>query len=316
MIPSLESLEVAVSSPFALDSPQGNVVSAHRIARHLGARVVHGVPEGAVDVLIVLHARRSAATIRAARATSPEVKVVVVLTGTDLHRDVPAGDADALWSLETADRLATYHEAAVHDVPEPFRQKVVCGYKSIDIALPKTRPDREKGLLTVVQHLREVKAPFLTAHAAVGTGCEVVNIGRALQESEADEARWLMRKYPHFRWLGELPRAEVLGWQLRAMATVNSAAMEGGANAVLEAMVCATPVLASQITGNVGLLGADYPAYFDFDDREGLRRLICRVRESCDLRTELAERVMQRARLFTPERERDAWREIVGGLFQ
>ena len=38
--------------------------------------------------------------------------------------------------------------------------------------------------------------------------------------------------------------------------------MEGGAHVVIEAVRSGTPVLASHIDGNVGLLGAGYAGYF------------------------------------------------------
>lgn len=312
ILPKIGHPKIAVSCPFPLDSPQGNVVSARRIAELLGAGVCHGMPEGEVDIAILLHARRSAGVLREIRSKWPDAKVVVVLTGTDLYRDIPAGDVDALWLLESADLLATYHEAAIADVPERFRKKARLGGKSLDIELPRARSERRENLLTVVQHLREVKDPFLTARAAPDD-YEVVTIGRALEDDFKREARKLEAEKTNFRWLGERSRAEVLEWQMQATATVNSAAMEGGANAVIEAMFCGTPVLASRISGNVGLLGEDYPAYFDYGDRAGLRALIDKL-GSGTFREGLAGRVLERSRLFTREKERESWRAIINEL--
>ena len=58
---------------------------------------------------------------------------------------------------------------------------------------------------------------------------------------------------------------------------VISSRMEGGANAVCEALRIGVPVLASRISGNVGLLGADYLGYFPVGDERALARLLTRA---------------------------------------
>src|SRR5438105_3015187 len=56
------------------------------------------------DALIALHARRSHASVAKFRQERPDASLVVVLTGTDIYRDLPAS-AEARRSLELADRL-------------------------------------------------------------------------------------------------------------------------------------------------------------------------------------------------------------------
>jgi glycosyltransferase involved in cell wall biosynthesis len=53
--------------------------------------------------------------------------------------------------------------------------------------------------------------------------------------------------------------------------------MEGGANVVCEALRIGVPVLASRISGNVGLLGALYAGYFPLEDEHALARLVTRA---------------------------------------
>jgi len=55
------------------------------------------------DVVIALHARRSAASIARLKSSRPGIPLVLVLSGTDLYRDLPAS-ADARRSLVLADR--------------------------------------------------------------------------------------------------------------------------------------------------------------------------------------------------------------------
>ena len=60
--------------------------------------------------MIALHARRSAASVAAWRAAHPQRPLVLVLTGTDLYRDIDS-DADAQRSLQLADRLVVLNDA-------------------------------------------------------------------------------------------------------------------------------------------------------------------------------------------------------------
>jgi glycosyltransferase involved in cell wall biosynthesis len=50
--------------------------------------------------------------------------------------------------------------------------------------------------------------------------------------------------------------------------------MEGGANVIIEAVTSGVPVLASDIGGNRGMLGDDYPGLFAPGDAAALARLI------------------------------------------
>jgi len=63
--------------------------------------------------------------------------------------------------------------------------------------------------------------------------------------------------------VGDCQERKSLALCAKSSLTINSSILEGGANAVLEAMTMGVPVLASRIEGNVGLLGDDYPGYFE-----------------------------------------------------
>ena len=53
--------------------------------------------------------------------------------------------------------------------------------------------------------------------------------------------------------------------------------MEGGANVVVEAITSGTPVIASRISGNLGMLGDDYPGYFAVGDAADLATVVERA---------------------------------------
>ena len=58
---------------------------------------------------------------------------------------------------------------------------------------------------------------------------------------------------------------------------VISSRTEGGANVVSEAIRLGVPVLASRISGNIGLLGPDYPAYYAVGNGLELAKLMLRA---------------------------------------
>jgi len=101
----------------------------------------------------------------------------------------------------------------------------------------------------------------------------------------------------------------------RSRLTVISSRLEGGANVLGEAIVLGVPVLASRIDGNVGLLGARYPGYFDCGDTLGLSRLLLRAEREPSFLRRLARACARRRPLFSVERERAAMRGLLLALF-
>src|SRR5919206_2277425 len=87
----------------------GNQVTADRYAsilRGLGhqVRVLPAYDRSACDGLIALHARRSFPSIQRFASQYPHRPLIVVLTGTDLYRDI-RGDPAAQRSLDLASHL-------------------------------------------------------------------------------------------------------------------------------------------------------------------------------------------------------------------
>jgi glycosyltransferase involved in cell wall biosynthesis len=104
----------------------------------------------------------------------------------------------------------------------------------------------------------------------------------------------------------------------RAHVLVHASRMEGGAHVVMEAVCSGTPVLASRIAGNVGMLGADYGGYFNPGDAAGLSTLLRQARASQGqpdgLLARLAAQCAARAPLFAPQAERQALLELMNVL--
>jgi hypothetical protein len=94
------------------------------------------------DLLIALHARRSAGSVRDLRTRLPEVPVVVVCTGTDLYRDLP-DNQPARRSLELADRVVVLHSLATRSLPDVIRAKTTVIHQSAVMPrVPKSRAPR------------------------------------------------------------------------------------------------------------------------------------------------------------------------------
>ena len=123
-----------------------------------------------------------------------------------------------------------------------------------------------------------------------------------------------MEKNPRYLWLGEQPRWRTRRILARSHLCVLSSRMEGGANALSESIVASVPVVASRIPGTVGILGEDYPGYFNVGDTRELRRLLIRAEADPDFLSLLRSKCDELAGLFEPEREQKAWKDLLGEL--
>ena len=239
--------------------------------------------------MIALHARRSAASVAAWRETGTARPLLLVLTGTDLYRDIDA-DAGAQRSLALADALVVLNALGPQRLPEALRAKcrVVLQSCSARRTLPKT--GRHLRAL-MVGHLRDEKDPLTYMRAAAllagRSDLRFDHIGAALDPSLGEQAAAQAARQGSYRWLGALPHAAVRRHIQTAHVLVHASRMEGGAHVVIEALRSGTPVIASRIDGNVGLLGDDYGATFRSGDAAALAGLAaarprrCRYARDC-----------------------------------
>ena len=321
---------MCIVTPALADANNGNWQTARRWARllagHYRVAVVGQWPDPALsarpELLIALHARRSAPSIAAWAQAGAGAPLVVVLTGTDLYRDI-ATDADAQHSIALAHRLVVLQERGPLALPPALRERCRVIYQSTAARRPLARPLRFLRAL-MVGHLRDEKWPQTLFEAArlIGPheGIRIDHVGGALDPALGEAARATAAACPHYRWLGALPRADVLRRLQHAHVLVHTSRMEGGANAVLEAVRCGTPVLASRIDGNVGMLGEAYAGYFAPGDAQGLAEHLraCRVgmAEADGRLARLAAQCAQRAPLFAPEAEQRALLDLLDDLLR
>lgn len=311
-------MRILLVCPAPRGSRLGNRVTAERwarILRSLGCTVrIAEELVGSFDVLIALHARKSAGAIVDGRRQRPNARIVVAMTGTDLHRDLPRSRA-ARRSLELADDVVVLYPGAVSSLPVFARAKATVIVQSALARLaPSHRQERELRV-AVVGHLRHEKDPLRTAMAARSlpptSRIRIVQAGRAMTDRWERAARAEMERNSRYRWVGELDPTAARRLIADSDVLVLSSRIEGGANVLGEAIVAGTPVLAARIPATVSLLGPKYPGLFEVGDTAALTRLL----ERCE-RDQTYLRALQKANrarrgLFSPLRERSAWRRLL-----
>jgi glycosyltransferase involved in cell wall biosynthesis len=171
----------------------------------------------------------------------------------------------------------------------------------------------------MIGHLRSEKDPLTFMQAAFhvrSPAARLIHIGGALEPALAEAAQSTAALHPRYRWLGAMPHAATRQRLKRSRAMALTSHMEGGANVIIEAVCAGVPVLASDISGNRGMLGDDYRGYFPPGDAAALARLIDRVIDDADYHATLRAQCDARAPLFAPAAEQAALLELVDNLLQ
>ena len=329
-IPLLRSVNtrpcIAIVSPAAASDNNGNWQTASRWARSLGkdyrVRVAGSWPdanEPEPDLLIALHARRSAAALAAFCARHPDKPSILVLTGTDLYRDIDTSP-EARASLEAADALVVLQEAGLARLAPHLQRKTRVIYQSAPSLRPiPPSPAARHVDICMIGHLRPEKDPLTFMRAATlvtDPRLRLLHIGGALDPALLEAARSTEAATPRYRWLGPMPHAQTRQRLKRCRAMVIASNMEGGANVIIEAVTASVPVLASHIEGNVGMLGEDYAGFFPLGDAPALAQLIERCARDAHFDALLRRQCAARAPRFLPSTEQAALADLVDNLLR
>ena len=326
----MQKVRVVIVSPALADANNGNWQTARRwqglLAPHF-ARIVQQWPDApgqepthADDVLLALHARRSADSVQAWHTQHGPRGLGLALTGTDLYRDI-AHDPLAQRSLALAHSLVVLQALGVQALPPEHLGKARVIHQSTGTRQTLAKTKRHLRVV-MVGHLRAEKDPLTLMAAArllpTDAGVRIDHIGAALDPALGQAAQATQAQCPHYRWLGALPHHTTLQRIQRAHLLVHTSRMEGGAHVLMEAICSGTPVLASRIDGNVGLLGEGYAGLFEPDDAQGLAHLLqaCHAPQTGHaLMAHLAQQCALRAPLFEPRAERAALHRWVQDLW-
>ena len=329
-------MRICLVTPAPPDSRYGNRVTAVRwatILKRLGHRVsiLQTYDGESYDLLVALHARRSHPSIINFKRHNPDVPIIVALTGTDLYRDIRTNHS-ARESLDIANVVVVLQPKAIDELQPSWRKKTRVIYQSVENR-GKLTSARGKSVnkranyvarsngsfdVCVIGHLRAVKDPFRTAIAARtipdSSRIRVLQVGAAMTSAMATRARKEMTANRRYQWLGEQSRSRVRRILERCCLCVVSSRIEGGANVLSEAIAASVPILASRIDGNVGILGADYPGYFDVGDSRQLARLLRRAETSPEYLADLKAWNKRLALFADPAREEKAWSDLIDEL--
>jgi putative glycosyltransferase (TIGR04348 family) len=315
-------VRIRIVTPAPVGSRRGNRVTAERwarVLRGLGHHVTIDdlVAGGPCDLLVALHARKSAAAVALSRREAVRRPIVLALTGTDVYRDIHRSAA-ARRALALADRLIVLQPLAALELSRTLRRRTRVVYQSVRPLRRRSARPAAGFQVCVLGHLRAVKDPFRAALAArrlpATSRVRIVHLGAALTDAMARGARAEERRNPRYRWLGDVPRRRAMTILSKSHVLVLSSRMEGGANVIGEALAHRVPVIASRIPGSVGLLGPRYPGYFPVGDTKRLAALLARAERDPRFCERLRRAGDARARLFDPSRERAAWAKILREL--
>jgi putative glycosyltransferase (TIGR04348 family) len=314
-------MRIALVTPAAAASHHGNRVTAERwadILESLGhtVTVTEELAGAGADLLVALHARKSAASVSAAAAAG--VPVVLALTGTDLYPDLVTSGVDES-VLQAAEKLVVLQPLGIEQLPQRLRGRARVVAQSA-AAVPDP-PEPEPGVfqVAVLAHLRAVKDPLLPAAAArllpVDTHVRVCHAGAVLDAELGAAAEAEATSNPRYRWLGDLPHPEALRLLAGSRVMVHPSRHEGGANVLSEALAAGVPVLASRIPGTVGLLGTEHPGYFPAGDAAALAEgLTAAETNSGGYYDALVEASARLRGEVDPDRERAAWERLLAEL--
>jgi putative glycosyltransferase (TIGR04348 family) len=314
--------KITIISPALREANNGNWRTAFRWSRFLARRFDVDVarawtPIHDAQVLIALHAARSAGAIAAFADAHAKRPRILVLTGTDLYRDI-AADATARRSLDLATHLVVLQDAGLDALEPRYRGKCRVIYQSARTLAPAEKR-RSTFDVIAVGHMRAEKDPLTPMRAlnwlASDSPVRLMQIGEALSDEYARAASALQQRnwpsVPRYRWLGTRGHAETRQRIRRASALVISSVMEGGANVIAEAVTCGVPVVATRISGNIGMLGADYAGYFAPGDERELARVLDRLCRDMTFLAALRAQCAARAVLFDSAREHAEVNQLV-----
>ena len=289
-----------------------------RFLEELGYSV--GVTEswsgGDAGLLIALHAYRSHQSIVEFKKKYPNRPIVLILTGTDLYRDME-NHSEVIQSMEMADQLITLQSSALDLIPASLRYKAQVIYQSVEIGTTDSVA-KEDFLVSIIGHLREEKDPFCIARSLpllpADSKITVRHLGQAMNSEMKDLARHFNATIDRYQWIGEVSHADALRMISQSRLMVISSRMEGGAHVVSEAIALGIPVIASDIPGNRGLLGEDYPAYYPVANESALANLLYRSETMPTFYASLQKYIDLRKELIKPAREKQSIQELVSTL--
>lgn len=318
-----QHIAIEIVTPAPPGSLHGNRITALRWKRHLEGlgyqvQVTESWSGNPSNLLVALHALRSHSSIIQFKKLFPDQPIALIMTGTDLYRDM-SSHPEVMKSMEIADAIIILQSAAIALIPQYLQAKVHVVYQS-------TKPIKRKPLLkkdflvSVIGHLRPEKDPFCTAksleHLPSESKIKVIHLGKAMSTDMTQLAESYSATLERYQWLNELSHAQTMQHLARCHLMVISSLMEGGAHVVTEAIAIGVPVIASDIPGNRGLLGDDYPGYYKVGDAKALAKLLRKAETDTTFYKSLEQHINSRSKYVQPQFEVKSIKALVHSLIK
>ncbi len=267
--------------------------------------------------MVALHAWRSAEAIASFSKLFPHSHLIVAITGTDAYKFIHSHPKTTLHSIQCADHLVGLHDLIAETLPMEHRHKLKVIYQSA-VPVNTRRPVKRTFRICVAGHLRDEKDSLRPAYAVRNLPAEsrirVEHFGKAHTTEWESNALKEMERNDRYRWHGEITHANLRKKYSTSHVLVLPSRMEGGANVISESICARLPVIASRISGSVGLLGETYPGYYPVENTEKLRDLLLRAEMDSKFYRELANACASRRELFTYKRETESWKQLLKQL--
>ena len=312
---------ITIITPARRGSPSGNRVTALRWAgllRQLGHTVKiatewHGTEahNHACDVLLTVHAVKSAEAVLAASKDRPELRIATLLAGTDIYPEF-SPDERVRRALDRADALIALQPRALDLLPANLLEK---SRTIVQSATHIPTPKRDVFTACVIAHLRPVKQPHVAIEAlglrGEGFDIRLVVAGSRLDDGYGKQIAELVAREPACEWLGPLSRRDTKRLIASSHVCLVPSSSEGGANVVSEAIAAGTPCLCTAIPGNLGLLGENWPAVFPVGDAPALADLLRRCAKEKPFLDDLCRRTVDLQSMVDPRTEQRAWQALL-----
>ena len=266
------------------------------------------------DLLVTVHAVKSAPSVLAARRERAALPIVTLLSGTDIYPWFsPDGPTEA--ALAEADALVCLQPRALDGLPERMRGRA---HVIVQSATALQTPRDEAFSVCVLSHLRPVKGPLDAVRAVAAlpasTRATLTIAGAPMDERYTEQVEAAVAGTPRARWVGALGRRACKLLLARSTVCLVPSLAEGGANVVSEAIAAGTPVLCSDVPGNLGVLGDDWPGRFAVADVEAMAAAIERAATDPAFLDGLRTATAALQPMVSPAREREGWRRLLAEL--
>ena len=316
-------MEISLISPAAIQSSNGNFTTAirwKRILQALGHQVElsQEYDNTNCDLMIALHAWRSAEAIQRYKSLFPNKPLIVALTGTDAYRFIHSHSQQTLNSIALADCLVGLHQLISYTLPITHQHKLNVIFQASTLKPLRIKKIKRNFNVCIAGHLRDEKDPLRTAYAARllphSSKIYISHFGKAHDKAWEGKARLENIRNNRYQWYGEITQSLLRVKFSQAKLLVLSSHMEGGANIISEAVMSNLPIVASNISGTVGLLGKDYKGYYEVGNTQQLKQLLLRCESDLTFYQTLAKQCHARRHLFSPLQEKLAWAHLLEQL--